>query len=157
LTPTMALLSGSPAIDAGSNTNPPAFDQRGTGYARVVGAGIDIGAFEAPAATVQPGVMTHFGVTTAASPVAGTPFTILVQALHVPDTPAPVYVAPIHFPIPDGTPVLSQDHTLPAADAGAHAFGVPLPPAGTQVLTLTAGTPAGPLTERGAVTVSPAA
>jgi hypothetical protein len=156
-TPTMALLSGSPAIDAGSNTNPPAFDQRGTGSARVVGAGIDIGAFEAPAANFQPGVMTHFGVTTAASSVAGTPFTIMVQALDDSDNPVPSYVGPIHFTITDGPAVLSQDYTLTAADAGAHAFGVTLTTAATQVLTLTADTPAGPLTERGAITVSPAA
>ncbi len=49
-TKTMALLTGSPAIDAGPN--PVAtftgnqFDQRGTGYARVVGGLVDIGAFE---------------------------------------------------------------------------------------------------------------
>ena len=49
-TKTMALLTGSPAIDAGPN--PVAtftgneFDQRGAGYARVVGGLVDIGAFE---------------------------------------------------------------------------------------------------------------
>ena len=50
-TKTMALLTGSPAIDAGPN--PVAtftgneFDQRGAGYARIVGGLVDIGAFEA--------------------------------------------------------------------------------------------------------------
>ena len=49
-TKTMALLTGSPAIDAGPN--PVAeftgnqFDQRGPGYARIVGGLADIGAFE---------------------------------------------------------------------------------------------------------------
>ena len=49
-TKTMALLTGSPAIDAGPN--PVAtftgneFDQRGAGYARIVGGLVDIGAFE---------------------------------------------------------------------------------------------------------------
>ena len=49
-TKTMALLTGSPAIDAGPN--PVAeftgnqFDQRGPGYARIVGGLVDIGAFE---------------------------------------------------------------------------------------------------------------
>jgi hypothetical protein len=157
LTPTMALLSGSPAIDAGSNTNIPAQDQRGPGFARATGAGIDIGAFEAPAATFQPGVMTHFGVTTVAGPAAGTPFNIMVQALDDADNPVPSYVGPIHFTITDGPAVLSQDYTVTAADAGAHAFAVTLTTAGTQVLTLTTDTPAGPLTERGAVTVGPAA
>jgi len=53
-TQTMALLPGSPAIDAGSNGlavdasgNPLAYDQRGAGFPRVVGAAVDIGAFEA--------------------------------------------------------------------------------------------------------------
>jgi hypothetical protein len=41
---TIALLSGSPAIDAGSDTNCPPFDQRGV--ARPIGAHCDIGAFE---------------------------------------------------------------------------------------------------------------
>ena len=57
LTFTHELLVGSPAIDAGdpSFTPPPDFDQRGTGFARVVNGRIDIGAFEAPqyAAQVQ--------------------------------------------------------------------------------------------------------
>jgi len=45
---THALLQGSPAIDAGNSTlsNLPLFDQRGTGFRRVLGRRIDIGAFE---------------------------------------------------------------------------------------------------------------
>ena len=57
-TKTMALLTGSPAINAGPNPvatfTGNSFDQRGTGYARVVGGLVDIGAFEvqsAPPAT----------------------------------------------------------------------------------------------------------
>ena len=45
-TPTTALLENSPAIDAGSNLNDLATDQRGEGFDRTVGAGTDIGAFE---------------------------------------------------------------------------------------------------------------
>ena len=45
-TQTHALLSGSPAIDTGSNPLALSFDQRGTGFARTVGAQTDIGAFE---------------------------------------------------------------------------------------------------------------
>jgi hypothetical protein len=41
-TQTMALLSGSPAIDAGDNTGAPTTDQRG--FPRIVGSAIDIGA-----------------------------------------------------------------------------------------------------------------
>src|SRR5262249_60736280 len=43
-TPTMALLPGSPALDAGCNSNAPATDQRG--FARIANGTIDIGAFE---------------------------------------------------------------------------------------------------------------
>jgi hypothetical protein len=45
LTPTMALLPGSPAIDAGSNTLNLTSDQRGFSP-RIVGAAADIGAYE---------------------------------------------------------------------------------------------------------------
>ena len=45
-TPTIALLEDSPAIDAGSNLNNLATDQRGEGFDRTVGNGTDIGAFE---------------------------------------------------------------------------------------------------------------
>lgn len=46
-TPTHALLPGSPALDRGHpKTDPTGFDQRGLGFARVVGGRVDIGAFE---------------------------------------------------------------------------------------------------------------
>jgi len=45
-TKTHALLPGSPAIDHGSNPAGLTFDQRGPGFARSTGAGVDIGAFE---------------------------------------------------------------------------------------------------------------
>jgi hypothetical protein len=59
-TQTMPLLSGSPALDAGSNalavdvsTNQPlTTDQRGAGYARIVNGAVDIGAFEYGGPTV---------------------------------------------------------------------------------------------------------
>ncbi|OWK43314.1 hypothetical protein FRUB_02913 [Fimbriiglobus ruber] len=55
MTPTVALLAGSPAIDAGSTalltsanlgTSPPFFDQRGPGYLRVSNSAVDLGAYE---------------------------------------------------------------------------------------------------------------
>lgn len=49
-TRTQALPADSPAIDAGSNPSAAAYDQRGAGHARVVGAAADIGAFEWAAA-----------------------------------------------------------------------------------------------------------
>src|SRR5581483_8206415 len=52
-TQTMALQTGSPAIDKGSNPANLATDQRGTGFARVSGAAADIGAFEVQSGTAQ--------------------------------------------------------------------------------------------------------
>ena len=46
VTHTMALRVGSPAVDAGINPLSLASDQRGAGFARVLGAAADIGAFE---------------------------------------------------------------------------------------------------------------
>jgi hypothetical protein len=46
LTPTIALLPGSPAINAGDNADAPEWDQRGVGYERIANDAIDIGAFE---------------------------------------------------------------------------------------------------------------
>ena len=43
---THALLSGSPAINAGSSTSPLTTDQRGTGFPRLSGSAVDIGAYE---------------------------------------------------------------------------------------------------------------
>ncbi len=43
---TMALAPGSPAINAGNNRANLAYDQRGAGYPRVIGAAADIGAYE---------------------------------------------------------------------------------------------------------------
>src|SRR5262249_46819937 len=57
-TTTMALLAGSPAIDAGDNADAPDFDQRGPGFPRIVGGTTDIGAYE-----VQPGPATHLQLT----------------------------------------------------------------------------------------------
>ena len=54
-TQTMALLPGSPAIDAGSNALIPAgvtTDQRGAGFPRVVNGTVDIGAFESSGFTI---------------------------------------------------------------------------------------------------------
>jgi uncharacterized delta-60 repeat protein len=47
-TRTHALLPGSPAINTGSNPLGLAFDQRGAGFPRTIGAGTDMGAYESP-------------------------------------------------------------------------------------------------------------
>ena len=57
---THALLPGSPSMDAGDPlfVPPPDFDQRGNPFARVVGARIDMGAFEDQSADTTPPVVT---------------------------------------------------------------------------------------------------
>ena len=72
-TETMALLAGSPAIDAGDNaaiTNPPFpgppfTDQRAAGFPRILNGTVDIGAFEMQ--PVTPGTITWTGGSTASS------------------------------------------------------------------------------------------
>ncbi len=51
---TMALLPDSPAIDAGDNTDAPEFDQRGSGFPRIVNGTIDIGALEVQSSPIPP-------------------------------------------------------------------------------------------------------
>ena len=60
-TPTQALLAESPAIDAGSNPNNLATDQRGEGFDRTVGEGTDIGAFEVQDAAGELGIVGSEG------------------------------------------------------------------------------------------------
>jgi len=55
-TQTHKLLVGSPAINTGSNPAGLLFDQRGTGFARVSGGGVDMGAFEIQSAASPPTV-----------------------------------------------------------------------------------------------------
>jgi hypothetical protein len=72
-TQTMALLPGSPAIDAGDNNYAPGpNDQRGDGFSRIVNGTIDIGAFE-----VQGG-----GAASLAPPPAGGALGALLDALQ---------------------------------------------------------------------------
>ena len=86
-TQTIALLSDSPAIDAGSNAlavdpqgNPLTTDQRGSGYPRIVHGDVDIGAFEFTGTfvvvTAQPpgsvAAGSGFGLTVAAEDSSGT-------------------------------------------------------------------------------------
>jgi hypothetical protein len=60
-TQTMALLPGSPAIDAGDNTDAPLYDQRGPGFPRIVNGIIDIGAFEVQQVQQVPPLATISG------------------------------------------------------------------------------------------------
>jgi hypothetical protein len=111
----MALLAGSPAIDAGDNTGAPATDQRG--FPRIVGGAIDIGAFE-----VQPaGQATHLGIQAPVSITAGTPFAITVTALDDLGQPVTGYTGAVHFTL-TGPVTATADYTFTAGDMGQHTF-----------------------------------
>jgi predicted outer membrane repeat protein len=135
-TETMALLPGSPAVDAGDNTDAPDFDQRGPGFPRIVGGTIDIGAFE-----VQPGPATHFGITAPAQVTSNTPFDVTVTALDAYGHTAAGYQGTVTFSSSDPDPqvMLPAAYTFMASDAGVHTFPaeVSLVTPGNQTLALT--------------------
>ena len=100
-TQTMALLAGSPAINAGDNTGAPDYDQRGPGYPRIVGGIIDIGAFEVQSGDVaQPSNRT----------VAGFPATTTVSSAGS---------FPLLDPNADGITATGIDASLAAAQAAS--------------------------------------
>jgi hypothetical protein len=133
-TQTRALLPGSPAVDAGDNTDAPFFDQRG--LTRVVGGTIDIGAFEA-----QIGAATQLVVSGPAGVVANTPFDVTVTARDAYNHVAGGYQGTVTFAVSDpaDSEVLPDDYTFTADDAGSHAFagGVTLIALGDRTLTAT--------------------
>lgn len=115
-TQTMALLPGSAAINAGSNLkaldptgSPLTTDQRGTGFARIVGGTVDIGAYEAVTGTLN--------------------VQLVLQGRSVP-APHASYAITTHvwiMPQAGGTPLYMQDFT----SSTSAAFTVPNVPVGT--------------------------
>jgi predicted outer membrane repeat protein len=130
---TMALLPGSPALDAGDNDGVPATDQRG--LPRVVGGTVDIGAFEA-----QPGAATQLVVRGPSRGAAGVPFDVTVVALDAYGHVATGYAGTLTFSTTDSDlgVLLPADYTFTACDQGTHAFrgGFTLISAGDQTLTV---------------------
>jgi len=133
---TMALLPGSPAIDAGDNTNAPAYDQRGPGFPRIVNGTIDIGAFEVQSgSSTQASNLTVVGFPSATTAGGAGSFTVTAQ--NADGTTDTSYTGTVHFTSSDGQAVLPADYTFTAADAGVHTFSATLLTAGTQSLTAT--------------------
>ena len=155
-TPTMALMAGSPAIDAGDNSGAPAYDQRGAGFARIVGVAIDIGAFEVQTPTAPQAasfVVSGFSSSTTAGVAGG--FT--VTAKNADGTTATGYTGTVHFTSSDPRAVLPADYTFTAADAGVHTFSATLKTAGAQSLTVADTTSANLTGSETGITVNPAA
>jgi hypothetical protein len=154
-TQTMALLAGSPAIDAGDNTSAPAYDQRGPGFARIVNGAIDIGAFEFQTST--PAQASSFSVSGfPSSTTAGAAGSFTVTAKNTDGTTATSYTGTVHFTSSDPQAGLPADYTFTATDNGVHAFSAALKTAGAQALTAT-DTTAGLTGSETSITVNPAA
>jgi predicted outer membrane repeat protein len=130
-TQTMALLPGSPAVDAGDNTGAPNFDQRG--LPRIVGGTIDIGAFEA-----QIGDAVAFSVQAPASVNSGSAFDVTVVALDAYGHVASGYTGTVTFTVTDQDPgvVIPDPYTFTSDDQGQHTFagGFTLITVGDQVI-----------------------
>jgi hypothetical protein len=128
-TPTMPLLAGSPALNAGDPGQAGSPDQRGV----LRRGGVNVGAFQASAA--------RFVVTAPATATAGTAFDTTVVAVDDFGQVAVGYGGTIHFQTTDPEPdvVLPPDYTFQAGDGGVADFpmGVTLFTPGDQTLTVT--------------------
>lgn len=140
---THALEAGSPAIDAGSNLLGLAFDQRGTGFARVFGAAADIGAFEVQQASAAPTVTKNF--TPASVPVNGLS-TLWITLANAGSTPATL-TAPLTDTLPASIVIANPANASTtctdgsvAAAAGANAVtlgtGARIPAQGACTITV---------------------
>jgi hypothetical protein len=119
---THALLSGSPAIDAGNNAYATDWDQRGEGFPRIVNGIIDIGAFEYQGDGAAP-LFTRS--VRGNEPAVGAPFDGTVQAVYAFGQVAFAYTGTATFCVMDTDPavVLPLDCIFTADDQGRHTFG----------------------------------
>jgi hypothetical protein len=128
-TPTMALLAGSPALDAGDPGQLGVADQRGVPRT----GGVNIGAYQASA--------TAFVLSAPDTVDPGTPFDLTVAAVDPFGQPAYGYTGTVTFSTSDGDPnvVLPADYPFTPADQGTHTFsgGVTLITPGDQTITAT--------------------
>jgi hypothetical protein len=145
-TKTMALLPGSPALNAGDPTQLGVADQRGV----VRSGGVNIGAYQASASA--------FVVIAPQTVTAGAPFNLTVKAVDMFGQTASGYTGTVHFNSSDGPAVLPGNYTFTSSDAGLHTFtsGVTLKTAGNRTVTAT-DTVTSSITGSAAVMVNPAA
>jgi hypothetical protein len=110
-TQTLALLPGSPALNAGDPNQAGSADQRGV----MRSGGVNIGAFQASASSLT--------VSAPDTVTAGTAFDVTVSAFDVFDQPAVGYTGTITFSSADPAgATLPDDYTFTLADAGVHTF-----------------------------------
>jgi hypothetical protein len=127
-TPTMALLPGSPALNAGDPSQLGTRDQRGV----IRSGGVNIGAYQASA--------TAFVVDAPATVTAGIPFDVTVTAVDPFGQVAVGYSGTVTFSTTDPDPgvVLPADYSFQPTDAGQVTLpgGVTLITPGDQMLTV---------------------
>jgi hypothetical protein len=146
-TKTIALLAGSPALNAGDSTQLGVADQRGV----VRSGGVNIGAYQASASA--------FVVTAPAPATAGTAFDVTVKAVDPFGQTALGYTGTVTFTSADPYPAsLPAAYTFLATDNGTHTFSAAatLYTAGTWDVTAT-DTVTTSITGSAFVSVSPAA
>jgi hypothetical protein len=146
-TKTMALLAGSPALNAGNPAQLGVADQRGV----VRTGGVNIGAYQASAS-----VLTLTGLPTSA--VAGTAVNATLTAKDIYGQTALGYTGTVHFSSTDGQATLPGDYPFTLGDGGVHVFssGITLKTAGPQTVAAT-DTVTGSISGSATVTVNPAA
>jgi hypothetical protein len=145
-TQTMALLPGSPALNAGDPAQLGVADQRGV----VRSGGVNIGAYQASASV--------FVLTAPATATAGTAFNLTVKAVDTFGQTAVGYTGTVQFTSSDGQAVLPANYTFTGTDAGLHTFsnGVTLKTACTRTVTAS-DTATSSITGTASVSVNPAA
>jgi hypothetical protein len=128
-TQTMALLAGSPALNAGDPAQLGVADQRGVARR----GGVNIGAYQASASA--------FVLTAPATATAGTPFDLTVKAVDPFGQTALGYTGTVTFSTTDPDPrvILPADYVFMAADQGQHTFsgGATLYTTGGQTIRVT--------------------
>lgn len=147
-TQTMALLSGSPALDAGDNSGTPAYDQRGLGFPRIVNDILDIGAFEVQSdSSTQASSLDVVGFPSVIS--AGVAGTVTVTARTSDGTADTSYTGTVQFSNSDPNATILDavtgnrvalagfNYQFTAADNGSHTFLVDLKTVGPQSITAT--------------------
>jgi hypothetical protein len=143
-TMTMALLSGSPALNAGDPAQLGKPDQRGV----VRSGGVNIGAYQASASTfLVMGFPTQI--------TAGVQFDVTVTAEDVFNQAAVGYTGTVDFTSSDGQAALPGDYTFTLGDGGTHTFPITLKTAGNITVTITDA--ANQLSYTATIVVNPAA
>jgi hypothetical protein len=121
----MALLAGSPALNAGDPTQLGVADQRGV----LRSSGVNIGAYQATASA--------FVLTAPDTVMAGVPFQLLVTAVDPFGQVAVGYTGTVTFACDDPAAVLPEDYPFQPTDQGGAAFSVTLNTPGPVHLTVT--------------------